>query len=245
MEREWAHDVARHAQQLVSQVVAPVRRSGRTVFECEGRFVAVYPFVVGQMMDREDRVLRYEAAAILAAIHNALIDWRGGPRPPSGESRPAPPPDPPDLHDPALDAWWLSVQDRTFLVSATHGDYYRRNLLCAKRKIVGLIDWHDATVRPLAVELAGATFEMCRDDEHMLQLDRTDEFVTSYLAAGGPLPEHELDVLLPLIRLWIRNDARGSLTHKEQTDYEYAARQMRAFRTLASCEWRPSSVTGG
>lgn len=128
-ELECSHCVARHANQLVSQVVAPVRRGGRTVFECRGRFVAVFPFIDGQMLDREDRVLRYEAAVSLAAIHNALIDLRGG--------RPTPP------HDPALDAWWLSVQDRTFLVSATHGDYYRRNLHCANSQIVGVIDWHD------------------------------------------------------------------------------------------------------
>jgi aminoglycoside phosphotransferase (APT) family kinase protein len=156
-----------------------------------------------------------------------------------------PPPDPPDLRDPELDAWWLSVQDRAFLSSATHGDYYRRNLLCAKRRIVGVIDWHDASVQPLAVELSGATFEMCRDDEHLLQLDRANDFVASYRVAGGPVPERELDMLLPLIRLWVRNDARGSLAHIGHTDDGYAARQMRAFRALASCEWRPGSVTDG
>ena len=196
------------------------------------------------MLDREDPVLRSEAAAILAAIHNALLDWRGGSRPLSGGRRPVPPPDPPDLRDPELDAWWLSVQDRTLLASVTHGDYYRRNLLCAKRRIVGVIDWHDAAVRPLAVELAGATFEMCRDDEHVLHLERANEFVASYRAAGGPVPERELGMLLPLTRLWVRNDARGALAHSGGPDDDYAAKQMRTFRALASVRWRPGSVTG-
>ena len=101
-------------------------------------------------------------------------------------SRPAQPADPNALHDPALDEWWASVGPG-LTRGPTHGDYYRRNLLCTGGRIVGVIDWHDASIRSLAVELAGATFELCRSDEHVLQCDWADEFVASYRSAGGPV----------------------------------------------------------
>ena len=103
------------------------------------------------------------------------------------------------------------MREEGFLSSATHGDYHRRNLLCENGEVVAVIDWHDAVVRPLAVELSSAVFELCTDDEHRLQLDRADEFVATYLAAGGPASDDEIEILLPLIRLWIRDDVRSSL----------------------------------
>ncbi len=243
-ELAWVHAVARHAQRSVPQVVAPIAHGGETVFACDGRLVAVFPFVEGELLNRDDPLLRADAARLLAAIHRALLTWRGGTRPASSAGKPAPPPDPPELHDPALDAWWVKARERAFVVSATHGDYYRRNLLCAERRIVGVIDWHDAAVGPLALELAGATFELCRDDHHVLDLDRADAFVMAYRAADGPVPDRELAMLLPLMRVWIRSDVRSSLaTDPAIAANGYAARQLRAFRELATCTWRPACVT--
>ncbi|HYT73367.1 MAG TPA: phosphotransferase [Vicinamibacterales bacterium] len=240
-ELEWVHAVVRHAHTRVPEVVTPFERFGRTAFEWQGRLVAAFPFVAGEPFDRDDAVLRADAARLLALIHTALLDCPAGPRPESRALNPVPPADLADLNDPALDAWWLAIRGQGFIVAPTHGDYYRRNLLCENRRIVGVIDWHDSSIRPAALELAGATFELCRNDEHVLQFDRADTFIELYRAAGGPVANREVEFLLPLIRLWIRNDVRSSLAHGGDVSDNYVAKQMRAFRELASCEWRPRS----
>jgi len=153
-------------------------------------------------------------------------------------SRPAQPADPNALHDPALDEWWASVGPG-LTRGPTHGDYYRRNLLCTGGRIVGVIDWHDASIRSLAVELAGATFELCRSDEHVLQCDWADEFVASYRSAGGPVLNDEIALLLNLVRVWIRDDVRSALAYGGTVSDEYVAKQMQAFQKLSSCEWKP------
>ena len=238
-ELEWTHAVVRHAHVQVPQAVAPIERRGRTVFEWGSRLVAMFPFIDGEVLDRDNPVLRMDAARILAAVHKSLLDWPAGPRPGSDDRRPVPPAAPEDFRDPALDAWWLSVRGQGFTIAPTHGDYYRRNLICANSQIVGVIDWHDAVVRPLAVELAAATFELCKNDEHVLQLDHADRFVAAYRAAGGPVHDHEIKMLLPLVRLWIRNDARLSLAYDGDLGSDYVAKQIRAFRDLARCNWMP------
>ena len=240
-ELEWAHAVVRHAHTRVPEVVAPFVRRGRTAFEWHGRLVAAFPFVAGEPLDRDDAVLRADAARLLALIHTALLDCSAGPRPESLALNHGPPADLDDLNDPALGAWWAAVRGQGFIVAPTHGDYYRRNLLCVNRRIAGVIDWHDSSIRPAALELAGATFELCRNDEHVLQLDRADAFIELYRAAGGPVPNREVEFLLSLIRLWIRNDVRSSLAHGGDVSDDYVAKQIRAFRELASCEWRPRS----
>jgi Ser/Thr protein kinase RdoA (MazF antagonist) len=238
-ELEWVHAIIRQAHAGVPQAVALIERRGQTVFEWERRFVGAFPFVHGEMLDRDDRTLRTGAARILAQIHRSLLDWPGGSRPSSGGGKPVPPPDPDELADPVLDTWWSSMREEGFLASATHGDYYRRNLLCRNGEVVAVIDWHDAVVRPLAVELSGAIFELCKDGEHRLQLDRADEFVATYLAAGGPVSGDEIEVMLPLIRLWIRSDVRSSLASGREGSDDYVAKQIRAFVELASCTWTP------
>jgi Ser/Thr protein kinase RdoA (MazF antagonist) len=124
-------------------------------------------------------------------------------------------------------------------VAPTHGDYYRRNLLCANNKVVGVIDWHDSAIRPLAAELASATFELCKNDEHVLQFDTANEFVRAYREAGGPIHDSEINLLLPLIRVWLRNDALLSLAYDGHSGSDYATKQVRAFSDLAYSNWTP------
>lgn len=238
-EIEWVHAVVRQAAREVPEAVAPIERDGQSVFEWDGRLLAFYPFVEGERLDREDPALRVEAAHLLAAIHLALLDWKGAPRPDPGPGAPTLVPDPPDLSDAALDAWWSAVRE-TLVVGATHGDYYRGNLLCSGDRIVGVVDWSEASVRSIALELAGATFELCRDDEHTFRAERADDFIGRYRSAGGPVPAEELKVLLPLIRVWVRNDARWALALGERDGDGYAGRQTRAFCELASFDWRPA-----
>jgi len=239
-ELTWAHSVARYAKKSIPQVVAPLERNRTTLFEFDGRLAAVFPYVCGQMLNREDSLLREKAAKLLAAIHCALQTWDGGSRPGPGPGKPALFSDPDGLDDPTLDRWWVRAKKHGFKPGPTHGDYYRRNLLCIGQQILGVIDWHDASVRPLVVELAGATFEFCRNDDHVLDFKRADAFVAAYRNSGGPVPDSELTLLLPLIRLWIRNDARNSLAYDQGSGAnEYAEKQISAFQALSACSWQP------
>jgi len=233
-ELHWVHAVVRHVHVSVPQAVVAIERWGRTTFEWDGRLLALFPFIDGSTLDREDAKLRKQAARLLAGIHTGLLDWTAGPRPAPSERAPAFPTKPADLDDPDLDVWWEGVRDQEWVEGPTHGDYYRRNLLCANREIVGIIDWHDAEVRPLAVELAGATFELCRDDEHLLDTGRAEEFLASYRDAGGPVPDRDIEMLGPLMRTWIRNDVLGSLASGGDASSDYIAKQIRAFRSLGT-----------
>ena len=240
-ELAWIHALAQHAAKAVSQVVCPIAKNGGTFFEVDDELVAVYPFIDGNVLDRRDSGLRLQAALLLAAIHRSLLDWPVGQRPSGRLGRLDQPPDPPELRDRALDEWWRQVQARGVHHSATHGDYYLGNLLCKNGSITGIIDWHEASIGPLAMELANATFELCSDDEHHLQFDWAENFVRAHLKAGGPISSEEVRNLLPLMRLWLREDARYSLTYDTDAD-DYAQKQIRAFVELASHGWQPTSL---
>ena len=182
---------------------------------------------------REDREAGLQAAALLARVHSALALWSGAPRPQPGPKGAHPGSDSEALDDPELDRWRASLREEDVAVGLTHGDFYPGNLLCREARIRGVIDWHEADVRPIALELAGAAFEFCRDREHVLDRDRATEFVEAYMAASGPLPEQELRVLAQWIRWWVREDARQALAHQGEGDGEYALLQVKAFRALA------------
>ena len=238
-ELDWVHAVARHTRAQVSEAIVPIERDGRSTFEWNERQVAVYPYVAGTFLNRDDAALRAHASRLLSAIHRSLLDFPGGIRPSNDTWKPSVAENPVDIGDSELDAWWSSVGTQDFTIGPTHGDYYRRNLLCSGRRIVGIIDWHDASVRSLALELAQVTFEICRDENHTFQFDRGSEFVQQYLAAGGPIPAREVESLIPLIRVWIREDIRWSLASGTNMSDEYVIKQIRAFRNLATCEWVP------
>lgn len=127
----------------------------------------------------------------------------------------------------------MDMLRRGLTLAPTHGDYYRGNLLCRDRQLVGIIDWHDAQVDPLSVELAAATFELCKDESHALHPDRARGFVRAYLESGGPVPVEEAEHLISLMRVWIRSDAARSLhLAAEEAERAYALRQIDAFHAL-------------
>jgi len=229
-ELEWAHAVSALARASVSQAASPLTGSGGTILEWEGRWAAVSPFVEGEMLDREDAGLRLGAVELLADIHNALAGATLGPRPPSGPGHPSAPPGAAELEDAELDRWWRE-HTGGLLQGVVHGDYYRRNLLCRAGRIVAVIDWTDALIQPLALELAGATFEFCRDDDHVLDYDRARAFVAAYCRRGGPVPARELGMIVPLARWWVRRDAQAALAAGPSVD-DYARNQVRAFHAL-------------
>ena len=85
---------------------------------------------------------------------------------------------------------------------------------------------------PQALELAGATFEFCKDEQHVLSMSRAREFVVDYRAAGGPVDAREIDLLMGLMRIWLRRDALGSLAWGSTLEDAYVQGQVRAFHAL-------------
>jgi Ser/Thr protein kinase RdoA (MazF antagonist) len=232
-ELEWVHAVATQAHGAVPQAVAPIQSNdGGTVLVWRERCASLFPFVDGIPLDREDRALRAEAARVLAAVHLALLSWRGSSRPGSIGPRRAELTDIAELEDPELDERWRSIRDAGAIVGPTHGDYYPGNVLCRGGGLVGVIDWCEADVRPLALELGGASFEFCRNDDHELDPERTREFVHSYVAAGGPVPPGEIRMLPVFIRWWVRQDALTSFAWNGKAGNTYAWKQVAAFDRL-------------
>lgn len=66
------------------------------------------------------------------------------------------------------------------------------------------------------------------------------EFVATYRSSGGPVPGDELRFLLPMIRVWIRDDVRWSLASGASLSDEYVAKQIRALKELAALDWKPA-----
>lgn len=240
-ELEWCHRVARHVAAAGVCAVVPFDRQGGTVFGAQNYLVSVFPYVEAVMLDREVAELRTEAAQLLAKIHRSLLSWRGGNRPASGNPTPEARALPQVLEDADLDAVWAAAQRQHLQLGVTHGDFYRGNVLCSHGKIRALIDWHEASIRPLSLELAGATFEFCRSDEHELSLERAESFIRSYRAAGGPVSDEEISMLPSLVRVWIRSDVRTAIAHGGNLNDDYIAKQVHAFRQVSDTLWDPLS----
>lgn len=232
-ELEWVHAVIRRANHSVPCAIQPIHRQGRSLIEWRGRPVSVMPFVEGMKLDRDSDLLRQEAARTLAALHRALLNWPGTKRPVHGSLPKRPIAAPSALVDERLDGWWDAVAANGFLMGVTHGDYYPGNIICHNGLIAGVIDWDEAAVGPLALELAAAAFECCRDDQHNLSISRASGFVNMYRVAGGPLPRGDLDLLVPLMRLWIKRDVESAMANPDGYDSAYVERQVRAFSNLA------------
>lgn len=237
-ELSWCHAVARHAHKAVPQVVVPIKHDGDTLAEWHDRLLAVYPFVNGSTLDHNDPSLRVEAARLLANLHRGLLNWSGGPRP-SGTWETALAELPESLRDNDLDAWWNAADAESVVTSVIHGDYYRGNILCVGSTIAGIIDWHDAEIAPLALELAGAVFELCREGELVPKVTLARDFIGAYRESDGPVPEQEIASLVRYMRLWIRRNVVKSLSVGTDELDPYIQQQISAFRSLATAEWKP------
>lgn len=231
----WCHAVARHAHRVVPQVVVPIERDGNTLVQWRDRLLAVYPFVIGSTLDHKDPDLRSEAAGLLAKLHRGLLDWSGGSRP-SGTWETSLAELPIALRSDDLDSWWNVAEAEGVVTSVIHGDYYRGNILCVGGTIAGVIDWHDAETAPLALELAGAVFELCREGELVPKVTLARDFLDAYRDSDGPVPEHEMASLARYMRLWIRRNVVKSLSVGSDELDPYLQEQVKAFRHLATAE---------
>ena len=230
----WAHSVAQHAARSVPQAISPIERHGTTLCRWRNRSVALYPFVDGDLVKRTDPLQQLAAARALAKVHVALLDWNGGPRPNADANR-GEAISSQVMSDTGLDSWWERTRGAS-LHSVIHGDFYQRNLIARGSEIVGIIDWHDCTIAPLALELAGAAFEFSRDENHGLDVGRARGFTAAYRAAGGPVPTHDLASLGQFMRMWLRRDVALNLLCGTDLSDPYIARQIAAFRNLADLD---------
>jgi Ser/Thr protein kinase RdoA (MazF antagonist) len=248
----WVHELLAFVAGQVPEAVAPLAApDGATVLWWRGQPVALFPWVDGTPLDREDAGLRAAAAGLLARVHAAL---RRRPaarqRPPAGPEAPARwprPPDPPELDDPALDAWqaaWAASPERASAVQPLHGDFYRRNLLCRAGGVVGLLDWDDAHWGAPVEEVAWAAWELAKVAAGTrLDPERARAFLAAYDAAGGTLPAGAGALAVPLIRWRLREQVRaaraaGARGAPSADDAAYTAGQVRAFSNLAGLKLR-------
>jgi Ser/Thr protein kinase RdoA (MazF antagonist) len=120
-----------------------------------------------------------------------------------------------------------------------HGDFYRRNILWRARRVVALIDWHDARIAPFWDEVASAAWEMAHD-RHRFLPDRAAAFLRAY---GPHAPS--LELAAPLLRVRLRDQVRYALArarHGEPLD-ESVNPCLRAYTELR--DFRPPAMQSG
>lgn len=241
-ELRWVNELTSFAAAYAGEVVAPlVALDGTTLFLHEGRPASLFPFVPGERLDREDAHLRESAARLLARLHLTTMRW------PGRQERPIPAGsvlrelDDVLLPDAELDAWYVNdYQRRTLTTAPIHGDYYRGNLLCSNRCILGVIDWDESRIAPLIEEVAWAMWEFGKtvsgDD---LDGARARAFLGAYVDAGGPGNTDDIDLVLPLIRRRLRDEiARSRIAEGrgEPWDADYREQELHAFERLRGRE---------
>lgn len=223
----WAHAVATQAATAVPEAIAPMSVRGDTSFSWRGRLVAVFRYVDGEPLDRNDPEQVAEAGRLLARIHGALLEWRTHVHPvvlgPSIVDD--------LLAEPELDAWWSECLPAV-RHSVCHGDYYRGNILVAGRRIRGVIDWNESHVGPLVREVAFAAWEFGHDEEMHLVPERFWLFVDAYRSEATHLPEWEYSVVEGAARIGLRDNIRYALRRDVPVEEEYQRRRVEALRQL-------------
>jgi Ser/Thr protein kinase RdoA (MazF antagonist) len=240
---EWAHTLMQATKAVLSVVNAPLKTTnGSALWLHKERPVALFPYVKGRFLDREDPAQRRAAAELLGQLHRAM---QAVPVPDMPlrrhlqEALPGPRmEDPAALRDPELDAWNAALLQPPITLTSgpIHGDYYCRNLLATEGTITAILDWDDAHPDFLMQEVAWSAWEFSKtisgDDWH---LERAHAFVEAYRAAGGPCKEEEYTAMLPFIRWRLREEVRYNLSAAaagERWDLEYADSEVRAFERL-------------
>ena len=227
----------RRAAQAGVPCCPPLRSTnGAEAFWTGDATVMVRAFMKGSVLDRDDPGQLRAAGATLGLLHRALAGAQ--------HARPAPSPwaacfwpanhDPPALRDPELDAWHEAFThggDRHFARGVVHGDFWAQNILWADGRVAAVIDWSEAQVDLHARELAWATWEFGHDEtSRELDIDRARIFLAGVRAVSGSWEPGLRDVLVSLMRVELRLNARYSLADAE--DVEYNTALQRAFLKL-------------
>ncbi|HEU4559841.1 MAG TPA: phosphotransferase [Longimicrobium sp.] len=247
-ELAWAYQLAAYAKLHLPETVAPLAGGdGSLVFRHGDRPVSLFPFVAGQLLDRDHPAQRDAAARLLGRLHRVLPAWPGvRPRPDPPSPRPSAPHVAPDaelaaqsamLADPDLDRFIAAWRASPRLPAAPlHADFYRGNLLCAGDRVVGLLDWDDAAIGSREYELAWSVWELAQAPAPGVTLDpdRALQFLEAY-AETGPVDMSDRSFVIPLIRAHLRFEVWRARIEEGQgmtVDHEYIARNVAAFAAL-------------
>lgn len=227
---------------VVAQVPAPlVALDGAAAFLWHGHPVAVWPFIDGCRLDRDDPPQRRLAAQLLAKLHRAALNFDGPSADASVETYATTPmgSNPSGVPvDPELDNWIRSWRDRRRNDEPhgwMHGDFFHGNILCrGGNSVAGLIDWDDAQHGPMITELASATWEFaCAPGRDTLAIDNARDFLTTYALAGGPV--RPCQDIVPLIRVRLRSSIaffRRLQAHGHELDHDNERASVAAFTSL-------------
>lgn len=247
-ELAWAYELAGYAKLHTTEAVAPLAgRDGSLVFRHGERPVSLFPFVDGQLLDRDHPAQRDAAARLLGRLHRVLPTWPAlRPRPNPSSPRPSAPHVASDaelaeqcvvLADPELDRFIAAWRANPRLPAAPlHGDFYRGNLLCAGDNVAGLLDWDDAVIGSREYELAWSVWELAQAPapEVTLDPDRARRFLEAY-AETGPVDVSDRGFVIPLIRAHLRFEVWRAGIEEGQgmtVDHDYVARNVAAFEAL-------------
>lgn len=247
---EWRSDaeldwVYRHVAMIgeqIPEVVSPIKTKDDTYFiRFENRPVVIFPYIEGELLDRNNPELLRQAAELLAQIHNTSSrSLENITRPPSDPSAPTEVPlqnDPKYIQDPQLDTWYNQfMASENLKMGLMHGDYYRGNILCDGDVINGVIDWDELTYGEIIREIAWATWEQCHTESgDYLDIERARLFVTTYQGINNTLSSFEYKAIIPLIRYHLRYEIRRSFAAEEageDWDEDYRQQEIRAFNNL-------------
>ena len=139
-----------------------------------------------------------------------------------------------DLADPELDetlASWRADAGGVAARGPVHGDFYRRNILDCDGRLA-LLDWDEARVDAVSVELAWAAWEFGHSGP-ALDPARAGGFLDEYRRAGGP--PYNAGMIVPHIRdrlRWEVARSRAAAAVGEYHDLAYEADEVRAFAML-------------
>jgi Ser/Thr protein kinase RdoA (MazF antagonist) len=90
---------------------------------------------------------------------------------------------------------------RDLLYAPIHGDLYGPNVLMKDDRIAGILDWDECGNEMLVYELGRVLWEYCKNPERDgFDRDRSAQYLAAYKAEGGPVPEDEWDLMVPLLR---------------------------------------------
>lgn len=223
------------------EIVAPIKTAqGDDLLHYENRPIAVFPYISGKPLNRNNDTLLRHSAELLAQIHMASFHISENAikllTPVSDPNLKPIETDPNFIQDPQLDDWYNNFMGRSDLpMGLMHGDYYRANILCDGDKILGVIDWDECNYGVLTRELAWATWEHCRTESgDNLDIGKTLLFLRAYHHKNRVL-NTDYDAIVPLIRYHLRYEIRRSLSMEQagmEWDEDYRQQEIRGFDNL-------------
>jgi Ser/Thr protein kinase RdoA (MazF antagonist) len=233
----WLADVVQRAAAAGVPCWGPLRTADREVaVAMADATITVRPFVDGVRLDRDDPAQVTAAGSTLGLLHAALSGWQlERPEPSRWAARFwSGAQDPPTLQDPDRDAWHAALGGRhgqRLARGVVHGDFWAGNVLWAVGRVVGVIDWSESRVDLLARELAWSTWEFGHtESSRELDIERARAFLAGYQAVMGRWESGLAKVLIPLMRLELRRNARYS--RSDPGDVEYNTALQREFVRL-------------